>query len=149
MKGRRILVKRVYGDDNRHDQFLGGLFKSKHKKKKEKLELQQKDASLNLTLKQSQIADAKAKAETYKAQAEQMRAIAAQKQAEKADTQLKGARATTQLKYVGLGIGALIVVGGVVLTVYMIKQGKRSALIRAKIAKVKAAGSMKNPVKTQ
>lgn len=132
--------RRVYGQGNdNYDQFLGNLFKSKHKKKKEKLDIQQRDANLNLTNRQSQIADAKAKAEVFRAQAEQMKAIAAQKLAERADTQLKGAKATTQLKYVGMAIAAIVVVGGVALAVYMVKQGKNAALISAKLAKVRAA----------
>ena len=142
MKQRRTSnrERRVYGEENvYYDQFLGGIFKSKHKKKKEKLDIQQRDANLNLTNRQSQIADAKAKAEVFRAQAEQMKAIAAQKLAEKADTQLKGAKATTQLKYIGMAIAAIVVVGGVALAAYMIKQGKNAALISAKLAKVKAA----------
>ena len=132
--------QRVYGEEHgNYDQFLGNLFKSKHKKKKEKLDIRQRDATLNLTNRQSQIADAKAKAEVFRAQAEQMKAIAAQKLAEKADTQLKGAKATTQLKYVGIAIAAIVVVGGVALAVYMVKQGKNAALISAKLAKIKAA----------
>jgi hypothetical protein len=132
--------RRVYGEHHEnYDQFLGGLFKSKHKKKKEKLDIRQRDANLNLTNKQNKIAEAKAQAEVFRAQAEQMRALAAQKLAQKAETQLQGAKATNQLKYVGIAIAAIVVVGGVGLAVYMVKQGKNAALISAKLAEVKAA----------
>jgi multidrug efflux pump subunit AcrA (membrane-fusion protein) len=133
-------IRKVYGGEGDHyDLFLGGLFKSKHKKKKEKLDIKQRDANLSLTQKQNQIADAKAQAEVYRAQAEQMKALAAQKLAQKAESQLQGAKATTQLKYVGMAIAAIVLVGGVTLTIYMIKQGKKAALISKKLAMVKAA----------
>lgn len=132
--------KRIYGTQKgNHDYFLRNLFKSKHKKKKEKLDIKQRDANLSLTNKQNKIADAKAQAEVFKAQAEQMRALTAQKLAERAETQLQGAKATTQLKYVGIAIAAIVVVGGVALAIYMVKQGKNAALISAKLAKAKAA----------
>lgn len=131
--------RRVYGyDDNQYDPFLGGLFKSKHKKKKEKLDIQQRETTLNLTNTQNQIAAAKAQSEVFKAQAEQMRALAARKLAEKADTQLKGAKATTNLKYIGLGVAAIVLVGGIALIGMIMKQGKKSALISARLAKIKA-----------
>ncbi len=131
--------RRVYGEtDSQYDPFLGGIFKSKHKKKKEKLDIQQRDANLNLTNKQNKIADAKAQAELFKAQAEQMRVVTAQKLAEKAETQLQGAKASTQLKYVGIVIAGIVVIGGVALALYMIKQSKNTLLNSAKLAKVKA-----------
>ena len=138
MERSRNKERRVYGNDEEYDN-LFGLFKSKHKKKKERREIKQQDANINLTNKKNQIADAKAKAEIFRAQAEQMKAIAAQKFAERAETQLKGAKATTQLKYVGMAIAAVVLVGGVALAIYMVKQGKNAALISAKLAKVKAA----------
>ena len=139
-KRRSGRIRRVYGENgDQYDLFLGGLFKSKHKKKKEKLDIQQRDANLNLTNRQNKIAEAKAQAEVFRAQAEQMKALAAQKLAQKADTQLKGARATTQLKYVGIAIAAIVVIGGVALAVYMVKQGKNAALISAKLQKIKTA----------
>lgn len=131
--------RRVYGEtDSHYDPFLGGIFKSKHKKKKEKLDIKQRDANLSLTNRQNKIAEAKAQSELFKAQAEQMRAVTAQKLAEKADTQLKGAKASTQLKYVGMAIGGIVVIGGVALAVYLVKQSKNLPAKSAKLAKVKA-----------
>jgi hypothetical protein len=126
--------RRIYGQqEDEYDLFLGGIFKSKHKKKKEKLDIKQRDATLNLTHKQNKIAEAKAQAELFKAQAEQMRAVTAQKLAEKAETQLQGAKASTQLKYVGIAIGSIVVIGGIALAVYVVKQSKNSA----KFSKIK------------
>jgi hypothetical protein len=130
--------RRIYGQqEEEYDLFLGGIFKSKHKKKKEKLDIKQRDATLNLTQKQNKIAEAKAQAELFKAQAEQMRAVTAQKLAEKAETQLQGAKASTQLKYVGIAIGGIVVIGGIALAVYVVKQSKNSAFNSAKSAKIK------------
>ena len=132
--------RRVYGErDSHYDPFLGGIFKSKHKKKKQKLDIKQRDASLSLTNKQNKIAEAKAQAELFKAQAEQMRAVTAQKLAEKAETQLQGAKASTQLKYVGMAIGGIVVIGGVALAVYLVKQNKNTTINAAKFAKMKTA----------
>jgi len=131
---------RIYGQqEEEYDLFLGGIFKSKHKKKKEKLDIQQRDATLNLTNKQNRIAAARAQAEIFKAQAEQMRAVTAQKLAEKADTQLQGAKASTQLKYVGIAIAGIVVIGGVAMAIYLVKQSKNTALKTKNIAKVKVA----------
>ncbi len=131
-------IRKVYGDHStEYDDFLGGLFKSKHKKKSEKLEIKQKDANLLNTSLQNKIAEAKVQTETFLARAAQSKALAAQKFAETADTQLKGARASTQLKYLGMAIAAISLIGGVVLIVYIAKQGKRAALISAKLNKVK------------
>ena len=131
------MEKRVYGPQEEYDN-LFGLFKSKHKKKKEKLDIRQRDANLNLTNSQNQIANAKAKAEVFRAQAEQMKAVTAQKLAEKAEAQLQGAKATNQLKYVGIAIAGIVVVGGIALAIYMVKQGKNAAIISARLAKIKA-----------
>lgn len=139
-KNNRRRVRKVYGhNDHEYDQFLGGLFKSKHKKKEERREITQRDANIDLTRKQSQAVSAKLEAETYRARKAQMEALTAQKQAEKADTQLSGAKATTQLKYVGLAIAAIVGIGAVALTIYMVKQSKKSALISAQLKKAKLA----------
>ena len=132
-------VRKVYGRNDAEYDNLFGLFKSKHKKKKEKLDIQQRNANLNLTNKQNEIANAKAQAEVFRAQAEQMKALTAQKLAEKADAQLSGAKATAQLKYVGVGIAIIVGVGAIALTIYMVKQSKKSALISAQLKKAKLA----------
>jgi hypothetical protein len=131
--------RRIYGEvDSHYDPFLGGIFKSKHKKKKEKLDIKQRDANLSLTNRQNKIAEAKAQSELFKAQAEQMRAVTARKLAEKAETQLQGAKASTQLKYVGMAIGGIVVIGGVALAVYLVKQNKNIPYNSTKLAKIKA-----------
>lgn len=138
----RRRVSKVYGrKEQEYDQFLGGLFKSKHKRKQERRDIRQRDAKIDLTRKQSLAVSAKLEAETFRARKAQMEALTAQKQAEKADAQLSGAKATAQLKYVGLGIAIIVGVGAVALTIYMIKQSKKAALISAQLKKVKLAGA--------
>jgi len=134
------MERRLYGNrDDNYDNLLFGLIKTRSEKKKESQERSQRDANINLTNRQNEIAAAKAQAEVYRAQAEQMKALAEKKNAEKADVQLSGARATTNLKYVGITIAAIVGVGAVALTVYMIKQGKKAALISARLQKAKLA----------
>lgn len=122
---------RVYGKrQDSYDCFWP--FKSKYQKQQEALNLEKLTASLNLTHKQNAIARAKAKTESLKAQAEQLKAIAAQKAAEKADTQLKGAKVVTQLKYVSLGIGIIVLVGGIALIGYLVNQRKSAKKLEIK-----------------
>ena len=134
---------RTYGHPYRDEDYdyLFGFLRSKDKKKKDALEIQQKQANVQLTMQRQLQAKQQIAAEASKAKAEEARAFAAQKQAEKAAVQLQGAHAMKNLTYLGFAIGAIVIIGGVAMTIYMIKQGKKSALIAAKVAKAKQAAT--------
>ena len=129
--------RRVYGQgDDAYDYIWP--FKSKHKKKKEKLDIRQRESSIALTHQQNAIAQAKAQAEAHRAEAEKMKALAAMKQAEKAQVQLQGAEANNHIRYIVAGVAVLLLAGGAIVIAKMIKQGKQSKEIAARIAKAKA-----------
>lgn len=133
-----IKERRVYGQPQEQYDHLFGFLKSKNKKKKEKLDIKQRESNIALTAQQNAIARAKAQAEVHRAEAEKMKAIAAMKQAEKAQVQLKGAEANNHIRYIVAGVAVLLLVGGAYVVAQMVKQGKKSKEIAERIAKAQA-----------
>lgn len=126
----REQIERIYGQEHQehYDQFF---WKSKAKKNKEKQEKTQRNATISLTHNQSAKVAQEAKAATFKAQAEQYRALAAQKAAETANTVLEGAKATVNLKNTAIAIGVVFILGGVALAMYAMRENKKSAQLKA------------------
>jgi len=134
------MVRKTYGLEQSGDGY-DYLFKSKYKKDKEKLDLKQKQSTLDLTRLKNEKEKAQTESEKHNAIAAKARAETAQIQAAKALEQMKGAKAMTGLTYLAYGFGAFLMIGAVVGVVLMVKQGKKSALIAAKIAKARAAAA--------